>query len=103
AQRDSGYPLELWLFTPFLNPRNQPEEAFNNTLTSARNLVERTNGILKGRFRCLSRHRTLIYHLVRAANIIYACCVLHNIALNAGLNLAEVEIEYPVEENYDNS
>ncbi|EZA53124.1 Putative nuclease HARBI1 [Ooceraea biroi] len=93
--RDSGYPLELWLFTPFGNPNeNTPEARFYTELTSVRNVIERINGILKGRFRCLSRHRTLLYHPTRATNIIYTGCVLHNIALNAGLILPEDDIEY---------
>ncbi|XP_026824780.1 putative nuclease HARBI1, partial [Ooceraea biroi] len=92
---DSGYPLELWLFTPFGNPNeNTPEARFYTELTSVRNVIERINGILKGRFRCLSRHRTLLYHPTRATNIIYTGCVLHNIALNAGLILPEDDIEY---------
>lgn len=92
---DSGYPLEPWLFTPFANPNeNSPESKFNSELNSVRNVIERTNGILKGRFRCLSKHRTLLYHPTKAANIIYTGCVLHNIALDARLVLPEEEIEY---------
>lgn len=83
------------MFIPFGNPnKNTPEARFNAELTSARNVIERTNGILKGRFRCLSRHRTLLYHPTRATNIIYTGCVLHNIALNAGLILPDDDIEY---------
>ncbi|KAK4882217.1 hypothetical protein RN001_005536 [Aquatica leii] len=96
---DSGYPLEPWLFTPFLQPANQAEEQFNALLTTGRNVIERTNGVLKGRFRCLSRHRALIYSPDRAANIIYTCCVLHNIALHANLILPEEEIEHYREDN----
>ncbi|KAF5289035.1 hypothetical protein FQA39_LY03914 [Lamprigera yunnana] len=40
-----------------------------------------------------------MYHPVKAANIIYACCVLHNIAKTANL-LNEDEIE--VEDNVPN-
>ena len=64
-------------------------------LRSARNVIERTNGILKGRFRALSRHRILHYHPVAAGRIIYAACILHNIALADGLNLEEDNIEVP--------
>lgn len=96
---DSGYPLEPWLFTPFLNPHNEQETAYNNDLTSTRNVIERTNGILKGRFRCLSRHRTLMYHPIRAANIIYTCCTLHNMAINAGIQLEDADLALPIPEN----
>ncbi|KAK9709964.1 hypothetical protein QE152_g26313 [Popillia japonica] len=46
------------------------------------------------RFRCLSRHQVLLYHPIRAANIIYTCCVLHNIALRANIILPENDVEY---------
>lgn len=92
---NSGYLLEPWLFTPIDNLIDDtPEAQFNAELTSTRNVIERTNGLIKGRYRCLSRHRTLMYHPTKAANIIYTGCVLHNIALNAGLILPDDEIEY---------
>jgi len=40
--RDSGYPLEPWLITPIRNTREgTPEKRFNDSLTVARNCVER--------------------------------------------------------------
>ncbi|XP_065172094.1 putative nuclease HARBI1 [Atheta coriaria] len=87
---DSGYPLEPWLFTPFHNPQNPNEVRFNTLLTSARNVVERVNGVLKGRFRCLLRHRTLHYNPRRSSRIISTCCILHNFA--ARRNMDDVDV-----------
>lgn len=42
----------------------------------------------------MSKHRTLLYHPTRAANIIYTMCVLHNIAMDSNLILAVDEVEY---------
>lgn len=48
---DSGYALQPWLLTPYWNPTNQFEERFNKRHKKCRSLVERTIGLLKGRFR----------------------------------------------------
>ncbi|GLV40063.1 uncharacterized protein CBL_02948 [Carabus blaptoides fortunei] len=101
---DSGYALEPWLFTPFLNYEEGSNEVlFNNMLKSARNVIERTNGVLKGRFRCLSRHRVLNYHPATAAYIIYACCVLHNIAIKARLAWNEEMNDADIDEEGDDN
>lgn len=72
--------------TPFLNPEpGSPESHYNNLHASARNSVERTIGILKGRFRCLLVHRVLHYHPKMVGKIIIACCILHNMCNRAGL------------------
>ncbi|XP_063794853.1 putative nuclease HARBI1 [Pseudophryne corroboree] len=49
---DQGYPCTPWLMTPPPGPQSE----FNSALTATRQLVERTIGILKGRFCVL--HRT---------------------------------------------
>ncbi|KAM7281770.1 putative nuclease HARBI1 isoform X1, partial [Ixodes scapularis] len=80
---DSGYPLEPWLITPV--PGNHATSTacgrFNKAHSSIRSVVERCIGLLKNRFRCLQRHRTLYYHPSTATAIISACAVLHNICL----------------------
>lgn len=87
-----------WLLTPIEEAvEGTPEAAFNTAHIRARNVIERCNGVLKGRFRCLLRHRTLNYSPVKAAKITIACAVLHNIArhYNDALPEAEVEVELP--------
>ncbi|XP_037526450.2 putative nuclease HARBI1, partial [Rhipicephalus sanguineus] len=82
---DSGYPLEPWLMTPVLGrpASGTPESAYNKAHTTMRNVVERCIGVLKSRFRCLQRYRTLLYNPDKAATIIAACAALHNIAMAA--------------------
>lgn len=59
---DSGFPLEPWLFTPVNNPpQGSLQLAYNKRFLSTRNSVERSFGVIKSRFRCLSRHRDLHY------------------------------------------
>ncbi|KAJ3640453.1 hypothetical protein Zmor_003747 [Zophobas morio] len=90
---DSGYPLQPFLITPFENPEeNSPESRYNYHFIRARNVIERLNGVLKSRFRCLLKHRVLNYRPTVAGKIIYSCGVLHNIAQHYNDNLRENEI-----------
>ncbi|KAJ8946645.1 hypothetical protein NQ314_008817 [Rhamnusium bicolor] len=73
---DSGYPLEPWLMNPITgHGLNDIELRFNTQLRSIRNIIERVIGILKTR----CRHHTMHYNPIRAAKIICACAILHNI------------------------
>ncbi|KAI4455473.1 hypothetical protein MML48_9g00002311 [Holotrichia oblita] len=88
----TGYPLRPWLLTPLDNPLpNSPEERCNNRLMSIRSLIERCNGLLKNRFRCLLKHRVLHYQPDIAGKIVNACVVLHNMCINN--DVPEVDME----------
>ncbi|XP_044754998.1 putative nuclease HARBI1 [Coccinella septempunctata] len=79
---DSGYPLRPWLLTPLQDPSpDTPEFRYNKAFKKARCTIERCNGLLKMRFRCLLKHRVLHYAPNVCAKIINACVVLHNICL----------------------
>lgn len=79
---DSGYPLEPWLLTPFSHPVNGSlESRYNTKFNSARSVVERAIGMLKGRWRCLCKQRMLHYKPTTSSKIINACSVLHNICI----------------------
>ena len=79
---DGGYACRRYMLTPILNPTTAPERNYNNAQISARNCIERTNGILKRRFPALK------YGLrIRTENVlpvIVATTVLHNIAASLG-------------------
>ncbi|KAJ1122037.1 hypothetical protein NDU88_000543 [Pleurodeles waltl] len=58
------------------------EERYNEAHGRTRRIIERTFGLLKARFRCL--HMTggsLFYSPKKMCQIIVACCMLHNLAL----------------------
>lgn len=78
--------------TPICNPQSQQERTFNELQIRARNTIERAFGVLKSRFRCLSKARSLHYGHEKSANIIYACGCLHNFLQSHGIYLDEIEI-----------
>ncbi|XP_049315330.1 putative nuclease HARBI1 [Bactrocera dorsalis] len=97
---DQGYPLEPWLLTPVAEPSNAREVRYNKLHAKARNTIERAFGVLKSRFRCLSKHRILHYSPEKASLIIYACTILHNILLKHGV-AADLGFEEVLEESQD--
>lgn len=48
---DSGYPIEPWLMTPYRPVETHIERLYNKLHAKKRNIVERSIGLLKGRFR----------------------------------------------------
>lgn len=74
-----GYPLEPWLMIPLPNETpGSPRFAYNEALCKTRNCIERTFGVMKMTWRCLSRYRALQYKPAFAGKIVNACTVLHN-------------------------
>lgn len=85
---DSGYPLQRILMKAIPNTREgTPQHRYSTTLTSARSSAECTIGLLKNRWRCLLRHRTLHYYPPKAANIISCCAALHNLCIRENVPL----------------
>lgn len=79
---DSGYPLLPFLMNVFQgNDLTQPQRNFNFHTRTIRQLVERTIGVLKMRFRCINGERALRYRPTKASKIVYACATLHNYLL----------------------
>lgn len=79
---DSGFPSTRCMLTPVRNPEEgSAEQRYNVAHIRARNVIERAFGVLKTRFRCLSKHRVLHYDPSTAGKMVYACMVLHNICI----------------------
>ncbi|KAF0713126.1 putative nuclease HARBI1, partial [Aphis craccivora] len=79
---DSGYPLRAWLMTPLNHYEpNTAEARYNHRFKHVRCLIERCDGLLKMRFRCLLKHRVLHYSPLKASKIVNACAVLHNMCV----------------------
>ncbi|KAJ8911213.1 hypothetical protein NQ315_014925 [Exocentrus adspersus] len=67
------------------SPKRTPEFAYNTAFKRARSTIERCNGLLKMRFRCLLKHRILHYTPTGASKIINASAILHNMCLAANI------------------
>lgn len=88
--------------TPLLNQREgTPQFRYNEALCKARNCVERTFGVLKSTWRCLSRQRVLMYEPGFAGRIVNACTVLHNLS-RIPIEIIENEEEETRQELGDN-
>ncbi|XP_017472838.1 PREDICTED: putative nuclease HARBI1 [Rhagoletis zephyria] len=100
---DSGYPLHEYLLTPFRNALPGTIEAtFNKKHSKARNVVERTIGVLKCRFRCLLNERKFCYAPSKVTMIVNICYALHNICKQYNVNDPEgndsfVDVVVPLE------
>lgn len=71
--------------TPIANALpGSPEYRYTEAHIQARNCVERTNGVLKGRFQCLGK--ILRYSPEKVGYIANACAILHNMFVAARLN-----------------
>ncbi len=75
---DDGYALRPYMMIPFSDPQTQAEIRYNTAQRLARNVIERSFGMLKRRFACLQY--TLRNDLKNILPIITACFVLHNFA-----------------------
>lgn len=77
---DGGYPSLPFLLTPIRpTPADPPLLRYNRAQVKTRNVVERTFGIWKRRFPCLTKG--IGNKLQTVSNIIVACAVLHNLSL----------------------
>lgn len=82
------------MMTPIDNAvEDSPEGRYNSVQKRARSTIERTFGILKGRWRCLLSARELHYCPETAGKIIIACCILHNLCIRAGIAIPELTEE----------
>ena len=89
---DNGYPTLPFVLTPISPPpQDAPSVRYNRAQIKTRNIVERTFGIWKRRFPCLSKG--LGNKLPTVSYIIVACAVLHNLSLilNDRMSLPENE------------
>lgn len=65
--------------TPLPNSITEGEKLYNKAHKSGRNAIERCNGVLKTRFRCLLKENIRSYSPEKYGLIINAWAVLHNI------------------------
>ncbi|XP_060805953.1 putative nuclease HARBI1 isoform X2 [Amyelois transitella] len=80
---DSGYGCQRYLLTPVAQPENNSEENYNKAHIKTRNTVERTIGVWKRIFPCLSKK--MATNLTTSCNVIVATAVLYNICRAHGV------------------
>jgi DDE superfamily endonuclease len=86
----------MWMMTPLHNPVTNAERQYQAAHTKTRCAIERAFGLLKSRFRCLDDSGGILcYSPQKVCHITVACCVLHNLCLDAGI---EHEIDPAVAE-----
>ncbi|KOB77626.1 Uncharacterized protein OBRU01_03764 [Operophtera brumata] len=91
---DSGYALRPWCLTPLAEPGvGTAEHRYNEALKQTRATIERCNGVLKSRFRCLLKDRVLHYTPHKASKIIIACTILHNMCIQNGIEDPEMILD----------
>ncbi|XP_054745699.1 putative nuclease HARBI1 [Anastrepha obliqua] len=79
---NADYPLEPYLMTPYRSVSEESAEAmFNTKHAKTRNIIERTIGLLKTRFRCLLGDRQLHYKPEPSTQIANVCAAWHNVCI----------------------
>lgn len=91
---DSGYPLLPYLLTPYRDPADATQKKFNRCLSRGRVRIEMCFGILKRRFACLNK--TLRMPLERLSQVIMACIILNNKAIDFKAPLPPLEADVDV-------
>jgi hypothetical protein len=91
---DSGFGLSRYLLTPVLNPSTEAEERYNSAHKRTRQVIERSFGLAKQRFRCLHKSGgQMMYSPEKCCRIVLACFILHNICVQHNIPLDEDEDE----------
>ncbi|KAJ8916386.1 hypothetical protein NQ315_014596 [Exocentrus adspersus] len=88
---DSAYPCRRHVLTPYRDNGNltEVEKYYNTKLSHSRIYIEHTFGILKQKFRQLYHLKLRDIHSI--CHFIRACCVLHNLSLEADQSDAALE------------
>ncbi|XP_068673793.1 uncharacterized protein [Montipora capricornis] len=78
------FKLNPWLMKPYTQGPNMTssQNTFNAALSSAREKIVQSFGVLRGRWRCLQE--TLKEDTFRVPTTVIACCVLHNLCIDVG-------------------
>lgn len=88
---DSAYALKSYMLTPFLHPQTQSERNYNYGHKKTRVTIERSFGVLKSRFLCLSHKLSgpILFSPKRSCRpiVISACIFLHNKARRLNLDV----------------
>lgn len=98
---DSAYGPQNYVCKPFRHPHTDGEKAYQYAQIKTRNAVERSIGLLKQRFPCLSIGIT--FRTVRKVqDIIVACAILNNLCILRGEEVpAESELDRFIQAEFE--
>ena len=94
---DSGFPLLDWLMTLIFITTNNNTDNYNIAHKRSCHFIETTFGVLKSRFACLSSKLRFLPEF--CAEVIYSCCIIHNMILNERFNDADFDNVVNQEDN----
>ena len=79
---DAAFPIQRWTMTRYRNSHHltQQQTLYNHVLSSKRQVVERSFGLLKRRFRRL-KYGLHIIDIEELNSLILAVCCLHNLCI----------------------
>jgi DDE superfamily endonuclease len=98
--RNHPYHLAVFRRRSRANRYLSPEDLFNHKHAQLRNIVEKTFGVVKKRFKILQFMRP--YDYKRQCKIIIACCILHNfIRKHTEMPTTRVPMDTSEEDNED--
>lgn len=92
---DNAYPLRTYMLKAFNAREEREKTAFDKRLASGRVRIENSFAILKNRWQIL---HNLNVSVASAAQVVTACCVLHNICQVWG----ESDVEFVGEDRFTN-
>jgi len=78
---DAAYPISINLLTPYNRKLTPVQANFNSHFCRARVKIENAFGLLKSRFRQLTRLD--MWSVMLMSKFIISCCVLHNLCIEA--------------------
>ena len=97
---DSSFFLRTWLMTPLRVAETPAEYRYNRAHSATHSVIEKTLRALCSRFRCLDGSKgALQYSPEKSSHIILACCVLHNISLEYGMDVWSSPVTGPIEQS----
>lgn len=85
---DSAYSPEQFVCKPLANPVTEEEKSYQHAQIHTRNVVERSIGLLKQRFKCLL-NGSFFKKPHNFQDVILSCCILHNIIIEADRNAVD--------------